>query len=73
MEENMAKKRANGEGSIKKRDNGKWEARYTVNGNRHSIYGKTREEVRKKLTDVLAQVDTDQYVEESMGRPLFAY
>ena len=28
----MAKKRANGEGNIYKRDNGSWEARYTVNG-----------------------------------------
>ena len=27
----MAKKRANGEGNIKKRENGIWEARFSVN------------------------------------------
>lgn len=63
MEEHMAKKRANGEGNIKKRDNGTWEARFTVNGKRRSIYGKTRAEVRKKLTEALSQVDREEYIE----------
>ncbi len=61
----MAKKRANGEGNIKKRENGTWEARFCVNGKRHSIYGKTREEVRKKLTDTLAKIDQEQFIEKS--------
>ena len=65
MEERMAKKRANGEGNIKKRENGTWEARFSVNGKRHSIYGKTRAEVRKKLTDTLAQIDQDQFIEKT--------
>ena len=55
----MALKRANGEGNIKKRENGTWEARFSVNGKRHSIYGKTRAEVRKKLTDTLAKIDQE--------------
>ena len=47
----MARKRANGEGALRKRSNGKWEARYSVNGKRHSIYGNSQTEVRKKLTE----------------------
>ena len=44
----MAKKRANGEGNIRKRDDGKgWEARYYDDqGKRHSVYGKTQGEVK---------------------------
>ena len=61
----MAKKRANGEGNIYKRDNRSWEARYTVNGKRHSIYGKTQAEVRKKLTEALSQIDREEYIEDS--------
>ena len=61
----MALKRANGEGNIKKRENGTWEARFSVNGKRHSIYGKTRAEVRKKLTDTLAKIDQEQFIEKT--------
>ena len=42
-------KRANGEGNIKKRTDGKWEARITLSGKRRSVYGKTQAEVMKKL------------------------
>lgn len=39
----MAGKRGNGEGSIRKRPDGLWEARFTgANGKRASVYGKTR-------------------------------
>lgn len=52
----MAKKRANGEGSIRKRDDAGWEARYyDEKGKRHSVYGKTQTEVRKKLAEAFAQ------------------
>ena len=58
----MAKKRANGEGSIRKRSNGTWEARITVGVNPEtgkmiskSIYGKTQKDVREKL--LLLQAD----------------
>lgn len=52
----MAKRRANGEGSIRKRKDGRWEGRYTA-GRDHSsgkpiyknVLGKTQAEVKEKL------------------------
>ena len=57
----MAKKRANGEGNIRKREDRKcWEARfYDEDGNRHSVYGKTQGEVRKKLSEAAAESSSD--------------
>lgn len=55
----MAKKRGQNEGSIRKRADGTWEARVTIgvlaNGKqqRKSLYGKTRQEVAAKMTDLL--------------------
>ena len=55
----MAKMRGHNEGSIRKRPDGTWEARVTVGimadgkQNRKSIYGKTRQEVNAKMTDLL--------------------
>jgi integrase len=47
-------KRANGEGSISKRLDGRWMARLTLeDGRRVSFYGATRGEVRDKLTEAL--------------------
>ena len=50
------RKRVNGEGSIRKRSNGTWEARVTVGVNPEtgkliskSVYGRTQKEVREKL------------------------
>ena len=54
----MAKK-ANNEGSIRKRKDGTWEARVTIGisadgkQQRKSLYGKTRQEVSAKMTDLL--------------------
>lgn len=50
----MSKKKANGEGSIVKRKDGRYMARYTLGGKRYAIYGSTFEEVRVQLTEVLA-------------------
>jgi len=48
--------RGNGEGNIKKRSNGTYEARVTVEGNKRlSIYGKSRKEVQEKLKIVLRE------------------
>ena len=51
----MAKKRANGEGSIRKRSDGRWEGRYTAGyhsetGKRiiKNVLGKTQAEVKEK-------------------------
>ena len=54
----MSKKRGNGEGSITKRKDGRWMARYVVhtsNGpKRRHIYGKTRQEVAEKLSKAVS-------------------
>ncbi len=70
----MAKKRANGEGNIRKRSDGRWEGRYTAGydpqtGKRiiKNVLGKTQAEVKAKLTKALEDckeldvVRTDEY------------
>lgn len=55
----MAKKRGQNEGSIRKRTDCTWEARVTIGispdgkQQRKSLYGKTRQEVSAKMTDLL--------------------
>ena len=58
----MAKRRANGEGNIRKRSDGRWEGRYTagydpVTGKRiiKNVLGKTQAEVKAKLAKVLEE------------------
>ena len=58
----MAKKRANGEGNIRKRSDGRWEGRYTVGydpvtGKQifKNVLGKTQAEVKDKLAAALAE------------------
>ncbi len=57
----MSKKRGNNEGSIRQRKDGRWEARYTVHTaegpKRRTLYGKTRDDVREKLTKAMADRD----------------
>ncbi|MBA2693071.1 MAG: site-specific integrase [Rubrobacter sp.] len=54
----MNKKRGNGEGSVTKRKDGRWMARYTVytakGQQRKSVYGKTRKDASDKLAKVLS-------------------
>ena len=59
----MAKKRANGEGNIRKRKDGRWEGRYTAGydsktGKRliKNVLGKTQAEVKEKLKAALEEV-----------------
>ncbi len=57
------KKNGNGEGTIRQRKDGTWEARYTApDGSRHSVYAKTRKEVDKKKRDALSRIDKGSYV-----------
>ena len=67
MPNNKSHKNANGAGSLRKRKNGLWEARYTaiVNGRpaQKSIYGKTQTEVRKKLAAITVELDEGSYLE----------
>ncbi len=55
-------KRANGEGSITRYKDGRWCGRYTVHTadgpKRKAVYGKTKAEVRAKLTKALAERDS---------------
>ena len=54
----MSKKRGNGEGSITKRKDGRWMARYTVQTakgpKRKHMYGRTRQEVAEKLSKAVS-------------------
>ncbi len=60
----MAKKRANGEGNIRKRKDGRWEGRYTAGSNPQTgkpisknVLGKTQAEVREKLKEAMAAAE----------------
>src|SRR5215218_9685212 len=54
-------RRGNGEGSIRRRKDGRWEARFTVQTpdgpKQKTVYGKTRKETAEKLTEVMAGRD----------------
>lgn len=65
-----AKRGAQGGGSMRKRADGTWEARYTVGRDpgtgkqiQKSVYGKTQTEVRKKLRQVTTEIDNGIYIE----------
>ncbi len=48
----MTNKHGNGEGSIRKRSDGRWEARFNLSeGKRKSFYGETRQEVARQLAE----------------------
>ena len=58
----MAKKRANGEGSIRKRKDGRWEGRYTAGHDLETgkaiyknVLGKTQAEVKEKLKQAIGE------------------
>lgn len=57
----MSKRRGNNEGSISRRKDGRWMARYTVHTadgpKQRAVYGKTRTEVSQKLTKAMADRD----------------
>ena len=63
---------AQGNGSIRKRSNGTWEARYTIGRDvvtgkqvQKSVYGKTQQEVRKKLAQITTDLDNGIFTEPS--------
>ena len=66
------KRNANGSGCIRKRADGRWEGIYStaevdVAGKyiKHSVYGKTQEEVRRKLTEITSSIDDGTYINPS--------
>ena len=61
----MAKKRANGEGSIRKRKDGRWEGRYTAGHDPETgkpiyrnVLGKTQSEVKEKLKTAIQETQS---------------
>lgn len=61
----MAKKRANGEGSIRKRKDGRWEGRYTAGHNPETgkaiyknVLGRTQAEVKEKLKAAIKETQS---------------
>ncbi|MBA2677373.1 MAG: tyrosine-type recombinase/integrase [Ktedonobacteraceae bacterium] len=55
----MGKRRNNSEGTITKREDGRWEARVSLpDGKRKCYYGKSKEEVQKKLKQAIRDVDS---------------
>ena len=66
--ESKKTKKGNNEGTIRKRSDGRWEARYTVGFNddgkqvQKSIYGKKRSDVSQKLSQILMDIVTDEYI-----------
>jgi integrase len=74
MEEDkrMAKKKGNGEGTIRQRKNGKWEGRFTYGRDpltgkqmQRSVYGESHKEVQQKIREALTQVNNDTYINPS--------
>ena len=68
----LSKKSANGNGSIRKKSKGRWEGRYTLGFDpktgkqiQKSIYGKTQQDVREKLTAITGEIDNGTYIEPS--------
>lgn len=64
------RKGARGQGSIRKRPDDVWEARFTVGTDpktgrqiQKSVYGSSQKEVRKKLTAITRALDTDSYAD----------
>ena len=60
----MPKKRANGEGSLRKRKDGRWEGRYTAGNNpatgkpiHKSVLAKTQSEAKEKLKQAIAEAE----------------
>jgi integrase len=70
-EDSKARKRGQGEGSIRKRKDGTWEARYTIgrdaNGKQiqKSIYNKNSMILKQELRDILTKINKGTYTEPS--------
>jgi len=64
----LAPRRANGEGSIYRRPNGSWSGIASLpDGRRKQVYGRSRDEVRRKLSDILHSHEHGTYA-DARGR-----
>jgi len=64
------RKSANGNGTIRKRSDGRWEAQYSAGFDpntgkqiQRSVYGKTQKDVQQKLHKILTEIDEGDYME----------
>ena len=69
---NKNTKNAKGAGTIRKRPDGRWEARYSLGFDpktgkqiQRSVYGATQKEVRQKLAKITSEIDEGSYLEPS--------
>ena len=70
MADSKKKRRARGEGNLRQRKDGTWEAHYVVGTDpgtgkeiRKSVYARTQKEARQKMTEAIAALDKDDYRE----------
>ena len=59
----MSKRNTKGNGSVRQRENGTWEARCTINGKRKSFYGEKQSDVLKAMRAALKDSDDGVYFE----------
>ncbi|WP_326975252.1 tyrosine-type recombinase/integrase [Caproicibacter sp. BJN0012] len=59
----MSKKKANGEGSISERADGRFMGRYTISGKRYAVYSDSYDEARKKLNEKLSEISKGEFIE----------
>ena len=69
-EKKQSKRGAKGNGTIRQRPDGRWEARYTIGKDpgtgrqiQRSIYASSQKEVRKKLSEIVVKIDKNTYVQ----------
>ena len=61
----MGTKRANGEGSFRKRSSNSWEGRIVLDDKRRCVYGKTKGEVRQKVAELQNDFSNGTLVDEN--------
>lgn len=61
----MKSRNAKGGGSVRQREDGKWEARCTINGKRRSFYGNRQSDVLKAMRTAQSAADNGTFVEPS--------
>ena len=69
-----SKRRGNGEGTISRRKDGRWQARVTLpDGTRQTVYARTRAEASRELTAIRRSLDIGMPVRRDERMPLSAY
>jgi integrase len=67
------RRRGNGEGSISRRKDGRWVARYFIGGKRKALYAKTRAEAASRLASAIAGRDGKPLTAEPSKLPMREY